>query len=283
MVRSLGVDPLMPLGIFKQLSNNAVFIACFAHGMVFIAAEYYLPLYFQSVKQASPIRSGVLILPITCSEAIMGILTAIFMHQTGRYREVFWAGLALMTLGTGLYITFETTTPIAKIVGFEIIAGVGAGLLFEAPMIAIQNTVSQQDTATATSSIGFTRNVAMSMSIVFGSVVFQNSMDGRTAGLRAAGLNEHIVEALSGGQAAANINVIKQIADPTQQRVVEDAFAASLRNMWILYTCVAAVGLLASAFIKHKTLSKEHTETKTGIPQQVAGPGQTQGQSQTDR
>jgi len=37
--------------------------------------------------------------------------------------------------------------------------------------------------------------------------------------------------------------------------------------MWILYACVAAIGLIATPFVKQTLLSKEHTETRTGIEQ----------------
>ncbi|KAI6917694.1 putative MFS transporter, partial [Hortaea werneckii] len=59
--KRLAKYPLMPLDMFKDMSNVALFLVGFSQGMVFIAAEYYLPLYLQSVKQASPLRSGVLI------------------------------------------------------------------------------------------------------------------------------------------------------------------------------------------------------------------------------
>lgn len=259
--------PLMPLGMFKDRSNVAAFIVGFSQGMAYIAAEYYLPLYFQSVKQASPLRSGVLILPITVGEAAAGITVGVLMHQTGRYREIIWAGLFFMTLGTGLYISFDTTTSIARLVGFELIGGIGCGLLFEAPIIAIQNTVSQKDNATATATYGSLRNVATSMSIVIGGVVFQNGMHARAASLRSTGLDESIVEALTGGQAAASVEIIGTIPDVVQRRAVQDAFAESLRNIWIMYTVIASVGLVAAAFIRQTDLSKEHTETKTGIHQ----------------
>jgi hypothetical protein len=48
-----------------------------------------------------------------------------------------------MTLGNGLYILFSANSSVGKIVGFQIIAGIGQGLLFEAPLIAIQAFVSQ--------------------------------------------------------------------------------------------------------------------------------------------
>lgn len=265
--KRLAKYPLMPLSIFKNWSNNAAFLVAFAHSMVSIGAEYYLPLYFQSVKQASPLRSGILILPMTVTEAAVDIMVGVLIHQTGRYREITWAGVTLMTLGTGLYINFRTDTSVARIVGFEIIAGIGTALLFQAPLISIQNTVSQADTATATATLGFIRNLATSLSIVLGGVVFQNSMAARQSSLAAAGLSESVLEALSGDQAAANVEIIQTIQDAAQRQVVQDAFAWSLRNMFIMYTCMAAVAMVASAFIKQRHLSTEHTETKTGIQQ----------------
>ena len=265
--KRLAKYPLMPLSIFKNWSNNAACVVAFAHSMVSIGVEYYLPLYFQSVKQASPLRSGILILPMMVTEAAVDIMVGILIHQTGRYREITWAGVTLMTLGTGLYINFRTDTSVARIVGFEIIGGIGTALLFQAPMIAIQNTVSQADTATATATLGFIRNLATSLSIVLGGVVFQNSMAARQSYLAAAGLSESVLEALSGDQAAANVEIIKSIQDATQRQVVQDTFAWSLRNMFIMYACVAAVAIVASAFIKQRHLSTEHTETKTGIQQ----------------
>jgi hypothetical protein len=169
--------PLIPFAIFRNSGTVAAFVVCFFHGMVFIAVSYYLPLYFQSVKEASPLRSGVLILPNVVPEACMGIVNGVIMLKTGHYREIIWVGLALLTLGTGMYIRFTPDTPIAVIVGMLIIGGTGSGCLFEAPLVAIQAMASQDDTATATAAFGFTRNLATAMSLVLGGVVFQNGME----------------------------------------------------------------------------------------------------------
>ena len=265
--KRLAKYPLMPLSVFKDWSNNATFLLAFAHSMVSIGVEYYLPLYFQSVKQASPLHSGVLIVPMMITEAATDIVVGILIHQTGHYREIIWAGVTLMTLGTGLYISLRTDPSVARIIGFEIIGGIGTALLFQTPMIVIQNTVSQADTASATATLGFSRNMATALSIVLGGVVFQNSMAARQSSLAAAGLSESALEALSGDQAAANVGIVKSVQDAAQRQAVKDAFAWSLRNMFIMYTCVAGVAMAASAFIKQRHLRTEHTETKTGINQ----------------
>ncbi|TVY13606.1 MFS-type transporter [Lachnellula arida] len=259
--------PLMPLGVFRNWSNNATFLVVFSHGMVLIGIEYYMPLYFQSVRQASPLRAGVLLLPLIVTQAVTEILSGTIINRTGRYREITWTGVTLMVIGTGLYITFGPGTSVAMVVGLQIFGGLGPGLLFQGPMIAIQSTVSQVDTAGAIASLGFIRSLAMALSIVIGGVVFQNSMDSRQSSLVAAGLSESVIGALSGTNAAANVGIPRTIQDASQRQVVLDAFAFSVRNMFILYTCLAAVALVASVFIKHRVLDTEHTETKTGIQQ----------------
>lgn len=257
--------PLMPLQMLRQRTQVAALVVGFIHGTVFISGEYYLPLYFQSVREASPFDSGLLLLPLVLPEALTGIVVGVLIHRTGRYRELIWLGTSLLTLGYGLLIHLDAHSSLGEIIGLQIIAGIGGGLLFEPPMIAIQVHVSQDDTATATAAFGFVRNLATSLGIVLGGVVFQNSMQLREPRLRDAHLPANITQALSGAGAAANVMVIGTIASASQRDVVKEAFAWSLRNMWILFTSVGLCGVVASVFIETQTLGRHHVETVTGL------------------
>jgi len=224
-----------------------------------------LPIYFQSVKQAGPFRSGVLILPFIVCEALAGITAGIFIHQTGGYLEPIYAGLILITIGNGLFILFGTSTSLGEIIVFELIAGLGAGGLFSPPLIALQSFVPKDDVATATGMLGFIRNLATSMSIVIAGVLFKNGMDLRHDTLEMAGLSLTLLEAFSGPNAEANVMLIGQISNKTQEIAVKDAFSWSLRHLWIMYTGIAGIALFTSFFIGKAVLSTEHVETKTGL------------------
>ncbi|KAI1329692.1 major facilitator superfamily domain-containing protein [Xylariaceae sp. FL0255] len=257
--------PLIPLGVFKSLENNAVFVMVFSHGAVLVGIEYYMPLYLQSVQQASPIRSGLLSLPLVIVQAIIEILSGWAIERTGRYTRFLWAGSIFLTLGSGLYLLLGVDTTPAMVVGLEIVGAFGPGLLFQAPVVAIQNSVSQEDTAAATATLFFLRSIGMSLSIVIGGAVFQNSMDARHSSLAAAGLDQTVLDALSGSSAAANVYITRSIKDESQRRVVLEAFAWSVRNMFTLYTAFSATTVLASVWVKHRNLTTEHAETKTGL------------------
>lgn len=148
--------------------------------------------------------------------------------------------MTLLTIGSGLLIHLDAESTIGEIISFELITGIGAGLLFQPPLIAVQALTEQDDIATATATVSFSRNLSTAMSVVIGGVVFQNGMDLRVPGLRAAGLPRNIADLLSGGAAAANVMIIGTIIDPKQALAVKEAFAWSMRNIWILCTCISA-------------------------------------------
>lgn len=231
-----------------------------------ISGQYYLPLFFQAVLEASPIRSGLLLLPLLLTESAVGLATGVVIHRTGRYIELIRAGKCLMTLGTGLYISFSATSSLPSIIAFQLVAGLGTGLLYEPPLIAIQAAVPQERTATATASLGLARSLATGLSIVVGGVIFQNGMQSRASEMRASGVPGDIVALLTtGGGAAANVGVARTIADPAGRLAVRQAFAWSMRNMWVLYTCMSGCGMVASWFLRHRSLSEEHVEVRTGL------------------
>ena len=259
--------PIMPLGLFRHWHNVAICIMSFAHNMVAIGSEFYLPLYFQSAKQASPFRSGLLLVPMTAAEAAVDILAGVLIHYTGRYREMMWVGTSCMCLGTGLFLLFTPDTSVGTIIGFEVLGGIGTALLYQSPMLAVQNTVRQSETATATATMGFIRSVATALSVVLGGVVLQNGMNSEQAALQAAGLNATTLAAFAGNQAAANVDLVAAIADDSQRRAVQNAFAASIRNIFLMYTILAGMAVLASLFVRQRKLQTEHTETRTGIDQ----------------
>ena len=180
-----------------------------------------------------------------------------------------WIGTILMTLGTGLFISIDAHTPTAKVIGYAIIEGVGAGLLFEPPLLAIQQGVHQDDVGTATSTQSFIRTLAISMGVILGGIVFQQSMDLRRSTLEQVGLSGAMLDALSGKNAGANVNLARSLP-PAQALAVKQAFAWSIRNMFIMFTGIGALGIITSFFINNDKLSKEHRETITGLKKEEA-------------
>ncbi|KAI9701675.1 MAG: hypothetical protein M1820_006446 [Bogoriella megaspora] len=258
--------PVMPLRLFKYRSNLASLGVCFIHGFVFISGSYYLPLYFQAVRGATPILSGVYTLATALPLSFVSAGTGVYIRKTGKYLPPIWFGMFFLTLGYGLFINFDADSNWAKIILYQIVAGIGVGPNFQAPLIALQTLVKPADIATATSTFGFIRQLATSISVVIGGVVFQNEMVKRGPQLAAA-LGPQTAQQLGGGNAGANVMVVNALP-PNERAVARSAFADSLQPMWIMYAVFAGVGLIISLLIGKQSLSREHAENKTGLEAQ---------------
>jgi hypothetical protein len=258
--------PVMPLRIFKHPSNVAALGVCFCQSFVFIAGSYYMPLYFQAVLGATPLLSGVYLLPFALSLSFTSAASGIFIKKTGKYLPAIWFGVVVMTLGFGLLLDLDATANWPKIILFQIVAGIGVGPNFQSPLIALQTMVEPRDIATATATFGFVRSLSTSISVVIGSVVFQNEMQKRQPSLVAA-LGQETADLLSGGAAGASVGIVKSLP-PAQQVIARQAFFESLRSMWIMYVAFAGLAILVSLMVGNQKLSKDHTILKTGLAEE---------------
>jgi hypothetical protein len=127
----------------------------------------------------------------------------------------------------------------------------------------VLTSIQKRDIATATATFGFVRNLGSAISVVVGSVIFQNEMKSQQPSLLAS-LGPQTASAFGGGSAGANVGLINSLPGD-QKAVAREAFAKSLSTMWILYAVFGAVGLLISLLIKRNVLDKQHEETKTGL------------------
>lgn len=220
-------NPIIPSHIFTKSTNLAAFTTACLHSFAFIAYDYFMPLYFQVVLGFEPIISGVTMFALVIPLSLATMTTGLFVARTGNYLFPTRAAAVLMTLGTGLFISFEGTADWAKIVLFLITAGVGAGPLFQAPMIGIQSHVQQADVSAAMSAFTFMKSIFSSASIVVGSVVLQRSLPGDT------------------------LTLGHDQGDP-DKAASEDThhYVTALRTMWTVYTSICGLMLLSTLFIR---------------------------------
>lgn len=258
--------PIMPVRLFRDRSNVAAYTVCFLFGFVFIAQSYYLPLYFQTVMGLTPILSGVTLFALVVPLSITSIASGIIMKKTGRYLEVIWVSSAFFCLGAGLLIDLPANRSWARVIAFQVVAGIGTGPLFQAPLIALQSHLKGYDAAVGTATYGFIRNIATSMSVVLGGVVFQNELGKRQGDLERV-LGPDRARQFASSSFGSTVDELKRLP-PAQRQALNVAYADSLSIMWIFYVAFAALLIVASLFITRVELSATHEKTKTGVEEQ---------------
>ncbi|KAK4084145.1 hypothetical protein PCL_06138 [Purpureocillium lilacinum] len=259
----LAVYPVMPVHLFRTASSAAAYGLCFFHSFVFLGVAYYLPMYFQSVLLAGPLTSGVYLLPFILSSSLSAALTGVFIQKTGKYMPAVYCGTVAMTLGVGLLIDVGLDKNWVRLVTFQIVGGVGAGMNFEGPLLAVQAVVPSRDVAAATTTMGFTRTISTAISVVIGGVVFQNEMNAKRA-ILVGKLGDELAARFDGASASANVELVRALP-PMQRLAARTAYYESMRSMWIMYTVVSAVAMLTGLLIRGHHLRKEQQEPALGL------------------
>jgi len=68
----LATEPLIRLNVFTQRTAAASYIGTVMHGIILWSLLYYLPAYYEAVKNQSPILAGISIFPQVCSCSYSG-------------------------------------------------------------------------------------------------------------------------------------------------------------------------------------------------------------------
>ncbi|KAI8962428.1 major facilitator superfamily-domain-containing protein [Daldinia sp. FL1419] len=257
--------PIIPRRIFGSFSAVSTFGVVFCHGIGFMAPCYFLPLYFQTALGASPIQSGVWFLPLAIAFTVAGITTGIFIQRTGHYLWIIRGSMALLTLSTGLLILLDEHRNWAKIIIFQILLAFGIGANMQTLVICIQALVPPEDIGVATATLNFVRNVATTISIVIGQVLYGALLAKKADALLDAGLPDHTVQDLVNGGSISNGAEIRSSLNPSQLEAYNKAIADSFSIMWIMFTAICAVGLAITFGIRKTQLSTSHEMTKTGL------------------
>ncbi|KAL2857242.1 major facilitator superfamily domain-containing protein [Aspergillus pseudoustus] len=228
-------QPILPLRHLLTRATIPCLLTATFHSFTFIPYTYFNPLYFQSVLHISPIKSGVYLFALVLPLSAMTLASGLYVKRTGSYRLVIWIAGAVMVTGTGLFIDFDTNLRLEKIVLYQLVAGLGAGPLFQAPMIAYQSCLEPNMVAPGNAALAFLKNLGTSLSLVLGGVVVQ----GVGGGL----LTEGYGETEDGSTRNAG-----------DQQGEESSFMKGLKTMWVFYTVTCAVMWLASFGIQRRDL-----------------------------
>ncbi|KAJ5280711.1 efflux pump antibiotic resistance protein [Penicillium angulare] len=241
-------SPIIPLAVFNSWQNIALLLVNFCHGAVFIGGCFYLPVYLQNVLLESSLMSGVLLLPLVGALAISSGLAGWYLRSTGRFREVIIFGMFFTTLGYGLYLDLKPYASWSRIVLYQMIVGLGLGPNFQATLIALQANVKTSEMSQATAAFSLVRQLAASISVVVGTVIYNHEVAVKKARLMAAVGSNLASEIVAASTATA---ALTRELPGDEKQIVFDVITKGLFYVWLLYLCISVLGLALSCTLRN--------------------------------
>jgi len=236
-----GDRSMLPPRIFTQRSVAGAVLFCFCTSGSSFLLLYYIPSWFQSSKQQTPMESGVSTLPLVIANTVSSLGGGILVAVIGYIWPFVVFSSVFTAIGAGLFSTFDLGTPTHQWIGYQIIYGLGMGLCAQTPVMIAQNVLPLEDIPLGSGVVMFTQTFAGALFTAIAQTLFANELTTKLAETGVPGVNadsvltEGIRSLASGLAGEDRITVLK---------VINDALIDSWR-LPLALCCISIIGALA--------------------------------------
>lgn len=234
-----GDNATVPFRIAKQrsIASGSLFTACL--GASFFTFVYYVPIWFQAIRGASAMHSGIDTLPMMIAVTIGSIVAGGVVSTLGYYTPFMYGSAVLGSIGAGLLTTWETDTSTGKWIGYQILYGVGVGLGMQQALVSAQTVLPLEDVPTGTALTVFAQ--------MFGGALFVSVAENRFTNTLIGGL-----EKIPGIDATAVVSkgatqIGSLITDPDvlhEVRVVYNGALTKAFQVALIMSCLSVLGTI---------------------------------------
>ncbi len=162
-----------------------------------------------------------------------GSITAI-----GPYVPFTWGGSAIFVIGSGMLYTLKVSSTTGVWIGYQILAGAGAGACVQIPFIATQVVLSKKDMPSGNAVAIFFNSLGGAISISIAQNIFSNTLISQIPNF-----TRNIDPAMIIGAGPTNIRVV---TPPQELPGVLEAYNVAVTNTFILAIACAGVACLCS-------------------------------------
>ncbi|KAJ7737370.1 ABC transporter [Mycena metata] len=129
---------MVPTSIFKSRSIYAILAFCFLTRFSYLIFSYYIPIFYQAARGSTATKSGIDLIPFMLGTVITIMSAGQIVSRWGYYWPFLVGSPILLAIGSGLLYTLNATTSAAKLIGFQILAGVGIGMALQNSLLSVQ-------------------------------------------------------------------------------------------------------------------------------------------------
>ncbi|MGW1264952.1 DHA2 family efflux MFS transporter permease subunit, partial [Streptomyces drozdowiczii] len=194
-LRPSNIHPLIDLRLFQNRDLSVSVIAMSLFAMAFFGASLLFPLYFQQVRGESAFDAGLLLAPQGIGAMITMPIAGMLADRIGPGKIVI-TGIAVITVGMGMFTQLTADTSYAYIITALAIMGLGMGASMMPIMASALATLREHTVARGSTLMNIVQQVAASIGTALFSVLLTNGIKDITA-TTPAGIKDQMGDAFA--------------------------------------------------------------------------------------
>ncbi|KAF2469248.1 major facilitator superfamily transporter [Lindgomyces ingoldianus] len=231
----------------RTVASSFYYSTCTGGAMMTVV--YWIPIWFQAIKSATPIKSGEMTIPLLVSQSLGSIFGGILVSQVIGYASPFMIlSSIMMAVGAGLLSTLSITSGSGEWIGYQVLFGFGLGFGMQQPSTAVQAVLKKEDIPLAISLIFFGMQLGGSICVCIGQNVLNQELIRALKEARIPGLDP--MEVLHTGATELK-NLVATTAGRTQLLL---AYNHSLTSVFYVASAVGAVSIIGAVLVEWKSV-----------------------------
>lgn len=240
---------IFPCQFLKSKTMIFLFSETASAGTATFLPIYFIPLFFQFVRDDSALKAGVRLLPLVCFLVFGCVANGAIMSATGWYFPWYIAGGILSVIGSALLYTVDEFTSTGKVYGYSIIVGLGAGSIAQAGFSVAQAKVPPHEVPLAIGFITFAQIGGATIALSMSNSIFLNEATRNIARLLPNVPRSQIQGAITG----AGSTLLSRL-DPALRASVIHAIVDSMSKVYIMGITAGALAAILGFLMKKEKL-----------------------------
>lgn len=232
-----GDKALLPPRIILQRSVAVSCLGAFFIYGTFLVHAYYLPIWFQAIKNDTAIMSGVSLIAYVIGNALFSLIAGVAVSKLGYFAPPAIIGAAIGTVGCGLLSTLQVDSVPGQWVSYQVVTSAGLGMAVQQGVIAVQTVLSLEQIPIGIAAIISMQSLGGAVFVSVGNNILQNILDQASAAKNLPGIDIRAV-------IAAGATQFRSIVPAESLPALLIAYNYALQRVFI-----AAIPLSGLAFI----------------------------------
>ncbi|KAK8032552.1 hypothetical protein PG990_002286 [Apiospora arundinis] len=245
-------DRSFPGHLLLSRTQILAYIAMSCINTALYVTTYYIPIYFQFVKEDSPLMAAVRLLPFLLVTIAVNLASGYLLPKVNVYASFYLASGILLTIAGALFFVYlKPSTPVANLYGFSVIMGAGCGLTMQLGYAVASLKAKPEDAVNAITLQNVSQIGSQVLCLVIAGRVYQSTaVSNLTPVLAGQGFG---LQEIKNAAAGAQSTIFKEIDGPLREAAL-DAVTGAMQTTFVLVLVAGALNTLCALAMRWERL-----------------------------
>ncbi|KUJ24525.1 MFS general substrate transporter [Mollisia scopiformis] len=243
-----GDHATLPFSILLRRSIISGALYLFAMAMPTYVYFYYIPIYFQSIKGFSPLRSGIDFLALAIPQIGFTVLSGWLASRFGYYTPYLICGTAISVIGSGLFTMLNVDTRLGTWVAYFLVIAFGTGISANHPYTAVQAVLDETSVPIGNAIMQFAFFLGGALGLCIAETIFINTLRSEvTRNIPDVPVDQVISAGAYGLATLASYS-------PETLLLLKEAYTYAIQRVFLFALVAGALAFLFSLGFEHRNL-----------------------------